>query len=253
MADYGRASIDYIAENTHFATNVTYQQHQVTREIRANSLGKYPGFRGCTIWFTGFSGAGKTTIAFALEQKLCELGLPAYGLDGDNMRHGVCINLGFSMRDREENIRRVAEVSKLFADSGIICLSSFISPFVKDRMQARLIHEMSGLMFIEVHVSTSLSVCEARDAKGLYAKARAGAIPGFTGIDSDYEPPEQPELIIDAGEETPEQSVQHVLDYLYKTKIIPETAMQELRERKTGVQADELKDDCTQNGHSSEA
>uniref|UniRef100_A0A914X0Z2 adenylyl-sulfate kinase n=1 Tax=Plectus sambesii TaxID=2011161 RepID=A0A914X0Z2_9BILA len=217
-----------IEESVHRATNVTIQHHEVGRELRAEILGKHGGFRGCTIWFTGYSGAGKTTISFALERTLCELGLPAYGLDGDNMRHGVCANLGFTPADREENIRRVAEVSKLFADMGVICLSSFISPYEKDRLKARQIHEQSGLDFIEVFVNTSLEVCESRDIKGLYAKARAGKIPGFTGIDSDYEPPTNPELTVDAGNETEAQSVQRVLQYLYQKKILPEKAMQQL-------------------------
>lgn len=217
-----------VIESVHRATNVTYQQHEVGRELRAEILGKHGGFRGCTIWFTGYSGAGKTTISFALERTLCELGLPAYGLDGDNMRHGVCANLGFTPADREENIRRVAEVSKLFADMGVICLSSFISPYEKDRLRARQIHEQSGLPFIEVHVNTSLEICESRDVKGLYSKARAGKIPGFTGIDSDYEPPQSPELVVDAGNESEAQSVQRVLQYLYQRKILPEKAMQQL-------------------------
>ncbi|VDO25979.1 unnamed protein product, partial [Haemonchus placei] len=174
------------------ATNVTYQQHKTGREERAAVLGKHDGFRGCTIWFTGLSGAGKTTIAFAVEKILTQMGIPCCGLDGDNVRHGLCKNLGFSKEERSENIRRVAEVSKLFADQGLVCLASFISPFRVDREEARRIHEK--VRFFEVYVSTSLQECEKRDPKKLYSKARAGEISGFTGIDSAYEPPEDAEL-----------------------------------------------------------
>ncbi|VDM53142.1 unnamed protein product [Angiostrongylus costaricensis] len=177
------------------ATNVTYQQHKTSRQERASILGKHDGFRGCTIWFTGLSGAGKTTIAFAVEKLLTQMGIPCCGLDGDNVRHGLCKNLGFSKEDRSENIRRVAEVSKLFADQGLVCLSSFISPFLVDRNEARRIHETDNLGFFEVYLSTSLEECEKRDPKKLYWKARAGEISGFTGIDSAYEPPESPELV----------------------------------------------------------
>ncbi|KFD49362.1 sulfate adenylyltransferase [Trichuris suis] len=207
------------------ATNVTPQSHRVTREQRANSLGKYPNFRGCTIWFTGLSGSGKTTISFALEQILCSLGLPAYGLDGDNMRHGICSNLGFSEEDRQENIRRAAEVSKLFADMGAITLASFISPFESDRLMARRIHEDASLPFIECYIDTPLEVCEQRDPKGLYRKARMGKIPDFTGIDSAYEVPSNPELVIHAGEHSLSRCVQKVLQYLYEVGIFPEEAL----------------------------
>ncbi|PIO58502.1 adenylyl-sulfate kinase, partial [Teladorsagia circumcincta] len=147
------------------ATNVTYQQHKTGREERAAVLGKHDGFRGCTIWFTGLSGAGKTTIAFAVEKILTQMGIPCCGLDGDNVRHGLCKNLGFSKEERSENIRRVAEVSKLFADQGLVCLASFISPFRVDREEARKIHENDNLGFFEVYVSTSLQECEKRDPK----------------------------------------------------------------------------------------
>ncbi|KRY90617.1 Bifunctional 3'-phosphoadenosine 5'-phosphosulfate synthase 2 [Trichinella pseudospiralis] len=210
------------------ATNITPQSHRVTREQRAQALGKYPNFRGCTIWFTGLSGSGKTTISFALEKVLCSVGLPAYGLDGDNMRHGICKNLGFSEEDREENIRRVAEVAKLFADLGIIALASFISPFERDRRRARKIHEDSGLIFIECFIDTPLEVCERRDPKGLYEKARVGKILDFTGIDSAYEVPENPELILHAAEETVIQCVQRVLQYLHERGIFPDEALMRL-------------------------
>ncbi|KAI6234592.1 Bifunctional 3'-phosphoadenosine 5'-phosphosulfate synthase [Aphelenchoides fujianensis] len=200
------------------ATNVTFQQHKVGREERTASLGKYPGFRGCTIWLTGLSGAGKTTIS----RRSSSWGIPAYGLDGDNVRHGLCKNLGFSQEERTENIRRVAEVSKLFADMGVITLASFISPFRRDREEARRVHEKDGLDFFEIHVSTPLEVCEARDPKKLYKKARSGEIAGFTGIDSVYEAPECPDLVLNASEESEAEC------FLYKKNILPEEAMHEL-------------------------
>lgn len=210
------------------ATNVTFQQHKVGREERAEILGRHSGFRGCTIWLTGLSGAGKTTIAFAVEKILTQLGLPSYGLDGDNVRHGLCKNLGFKKDERSENIRRVAEVSKLFADMGVITLASFISPFKCDRDDARAIHVQESLPFFEVFVNTPLEICESRDPKKLYKKARAGELTGFTGIDSAYEVPEHPDLVLEAGTETEAESVQRVIHFLYSKGIIPEKAMQQL-------------------------
>lgn len=209
----------------HGSTNVTFQQHKVTREERSQALGRHLGYRGCTIWLTGLSGAGKTTVSFALEKTLTRLGLPAYGLDGDNVRHGLCKNLGFKKEDRSENIRRVAEVSKLFADMGVITLASFISPFEQDREEARRIHENEGLKFFEIFVNTPIEVCEARDPKKLYKKARAGELKGFTGIDSAYEIPEHPDLVLNAGSESEAESVQKVLQFLYEKNIIPEQAL----------------------------
>lgn len=145
-------------------------------------IGKVRGFRGCTVWLTGLSGAGKTSIAFQVEAFLVDRGIAAYGLDGDNVRTGLNRNLGFSKEDRTENIRRVAEVAKLFADSGQVCLCSFVSPFEEDRQMARQIHKESDLPFFEVFVDTPLTVCEARDTKGLYKKAREGAYSNFTKI-----------------------------------------------------------------------
>lgn len=221
-------AINAIQESVHRATNVTCQTHHVSREQRGQVIGRHSGFRGCTIWFTGLSGAGKTTIAFAIEATLTQLGITSYGLDGDNMRHGVCANLGFSPQDREENIRRVAEVTKLFADMGVVSLCSFISPYQKDRHEARKIHEVAGLPFVEVYLNTTLEVCEQRDVKGLYQKARAGKIKGFTGIDSAYEIPEKPDLILNAGVDTVAECVHKVLECLYEKKVLPEKAMQEL-------------------------
>lgn len=222
------------------ATNVTPQTHRVTREQRALSLGKYPKFRGCTIWFTGLSGSGKTTVSFAIEQTLCSLGIPAYGLDGDNLRHGICSNLGFSEDDRQENIRRAAEVAKLFADMGVVLLASFISPFEQDRRMARSVHEQAGLPFIECYLDTPLEVCEQRDPKGLYQMARFGKISNFTGIDSVYEVPSSPELVLHAGRDTLFACVRKVLLYLCDAGIFPEEAFKEL----TGDVVDLFADRC---------
>ncbi|XP_069941967.1 bifunctional 3'-phosphoadenosine 5'-phosphosulfate synthase isoform X2 [Cherax quadricarinatus] len=215
----------------HFkATNVTFQINHVTRNKRGQVLGQRVGFRGCTVWFTGLSGAGKTTISFALEEYLVSRGIPAYCLDGDNMRHGLNKNLGFSDEDREENIRRVSEVAKLFADSGVVALCSFVSPFSKDREQARKIHEESGLSFFEVFVDTPLEVCEQRDVKGLYKKARAGFIKGFTGIDSLYEKPEAPNVVLKTHHCSVDECVQQVLDTLEDWGIIPKSITETVKE-----------------------
>lgn len=178
----------------------------------------------------GLSGAGKTTISFALEEYLCLRGIPSYGLDGDNMRTGLNKNLGFSPEDREENIRRVGEVAKLFADAGIVCLSSFISPYQKDRERARKVHEDAGLKFFECFVDTPLNVCEGRDVKGLYKKARSGAIKGFTGIDSPYETPTKPDLVLKAGSSTVDDCVQELVKLLERNDIVPITVINEVRE-----------------------
>ncbi|MCP9265921.1 Bifunctional 3'-phosphoadenosine 5'-phosphosulfate synthase 2 [Dirofilaria immitis] len=202
------------------ATNVTFQQHKIGREERARILGRHIGFRGCTIWFTGLSGAGKTTVAFAVEKILTQLGVPAYALDGDNVRHGLCRNLGFSKEERRENIRRVAEVAKLFADMGIVALASFISPYKCDRDDARSIHNQDNLAFFEVYVNTPLKICELRDPKNLYKKARAGELKGFTGIDSVYEAPEKPDLILESGIESEAESV--------RKNVLPVKAYQQI-------------------------
>ena len=149
---------------------------------------------GATVWFTGLSGSGKSTVAAEVERSLVAAGRPAYLLDGDNLRHGLNADLGFSAGDRTENIRRVGEVARLFADAGVVALVPVISPYAADRDRARSVHEAAGLRFVEVWVDTPLDVCEARDPKGLYAKARAGEITGFTGIDDPYEPPVHPDL-----------------------------------------------------------
>lgn len=168
--------------------------------------------RPCLLWFTGLSGSGKTTIAGHVERRLAELGLHTYLLDGDNVRHGLCRDLGFSDADRVENIRRVGEVAHLMADAGLIVLSAFISPFRSDRQLVRQL--MGPGEFVEIFIDTPLQECERRDPKGLYKKARAGQIGNFTGLDSPYEPPERPEVRLATLEETADQCAARVLAYL---------------------------------------
>jgi len=192
------------------ANNITWHSTHVDRKDRERLLGR----KGCTIWFTGLPSSGKSTTAFTLEYKLISLGYLAYVLDGDNVRHGLNKNLGFSAEDREENIRRIGEVAKLFADAGVITMTSFISPYRRDRDLARDFHHDAGLCFIEVFVDTPLEVCEARDPKGLYEKARRGELKGFTGIDDPYEPPLHPELIVNTASALPEEISAQILAYL---------------------------------------
>ena len=198
------------------ATNITYHEGNVTREERVANMGQ----KGCTLWMTGLSGSGKSTVTVALEQVLLQRGKHAYRLDGDNIRFGLNKNLGFSAEDRAENIRRIGEVSKLFADAGMITIASFISPYAEDRDAARKLHEDAGIHFAEVFVNTPLEVSEERDPKGLYKKARAGEIKGFTGIDDPYEAPEKPELLLPTHELSVAESVQVCLDYLEKAELI---------------------------------
>ncbi|MDG2093923.1 MAG: adenylyl-sulfate kinase [Phycisphaerales bacterium] len=191
-------------------TNLTWHDGNVTREERQACLQQ----KGATLWFTGLSASGKSTIAVALEQVLVQRGHASYRLDGDNVRMGLNKNLGFSAEDRTENIRRIGEVCKLFADSGVITLSSFISPYVADRDAVRALHDEDGLDFIEVYVQVPLEVAEERDPKGLYKKARAGEIKGFTGIDDPYEEPSKAEIILPTHELSIEESVIKLLDEL---------------------------------------
>ncbi|KAI6654730.1 hypothetical protein LOD99_2609 [Oopsacas minuta] len=221
---------DSVDHQTVMATNVMFQPGHVTRGMRSMTFGHRGKFTGCTVWFTGLSGSGKTTISFAVENLLCSQGLPSYGLDGDNIRTGLNKNLGFSPNDREENIRRISEVSKLFADSGMVCLASFISPYAKDRERAREIHVESGLKFFEVYLSTPLEVCENRDVKGLYKKARDGQIKGFTGIDSAYEPPSNPSLVLDTSKFTVPECVEKIIDLLTANDVIPGQAVEAVKE-----------------------
>src|SRR5437764_3188082 len=224
------------------ATNATWHEGHVTREERSQLLEQ----NGCTIWFTGLSGSGKSTLAMALEQVLIQRGHAAYCLDGDNVRFGLNagpkilmetrgnaeasakrFGLGFSAEDREENIRRIGEVAKLFADAGLFALTSFISPYRKDRDAARKVHEQNkagAIPFVEVYVNTPIGTCEQRDPKGLYKQARdavaAGKGMGFTGVDDPYEPPANPELTFDASKQAVEEGVALVLNYLQHRGLI---------------------------------
>jgi adenylyl-sulfate kinase len=172
------------------------------------------GLRGATVWLTGLSGSGKSTVAVLLERMLVESGRPAYLLDGDNLRHGLNRDLGFSDEDREENVRRVGEVARLLADAGVVAVAPLISPFRQGRAEARAAHESVGLSFLEVFVDTPIEECERRDPKGLYAKARRGELTGFTGVDSPYEAPEHPDLRLTPDDGGPEAQARRVLDLL---------------------------------------
>jgi adenylylsulfate kinase len=200
------------------STNIAWHHTSVDRAARAEQR----GHRSAILWFTGLSGSGKSTLANAVNQALFEQGLACYVLDGDNIRHGLCKDLGFSDAAREENIRRIGEVSKLFLDAGVVVLTAFVSPFKADRDKARGLVETGD--FIEIHCAANLDVCEQRDTKGLYAKARAGEIKEFTGISSPYEAPEAPELRVDTGSQTLEESVAQVLSYLQAEGVIPQGA-----------------------------
>ncbi|MBL4799503.1 MAG: adenylyl-sulfate kinase [Oleispira sp.] len=195
--------------------NVVWHEHEVNKAARSAQKSQTP----CIIWFTGLSGSGKSTIAGALEQKLFDLGQHTYLLDGDNVRHGLNKDLGFSDSDRVENIRRIGELSKLFVDAGIIVLSAFISPF---RIERRMVRDLvGGMEFVEVYMSTPLATCEERDPKGLYQKARKGVIKNFTGIDSEYEVPESPEVILDTSIMSIEGCADAVIDYLQIKGYLP--------------------------------
>ncbi|CAG8816935.1 41718_t:CDS:2, partial [Gigaspora margarita] len=185
------------------ATNITWHEGNISRSERENLLGQ----KGLTIWFTGLSASGKSTIASALEQHLLRLGISCYRLDGDNIRFGLNKDLGFGQKDREENIRRIAEVAKLFADSTTIALTSFISPYISDRDAARKLHEDTGIPFIEIYVDAPLEIVEQRDPKGLYKKAKTGEIKNFTGISAPYEPPPSPEIHIHTDKLNVKESV----------------------------------------------
>nr|WP_319536067.1 adenylyl-sulfate kinase [uncultured Vibrio sp.] len=202
------------ADTTVKDENIVWHQHSVDKQFRADLKQQKPA----VLWFTGLSGAGKSTVAGALENRLAELGYHTYLLDGDNVRHGLCSDLGFSEQDRRENIRRIGELAKLMADAGLIVLSAFISPHRAERQLVRdLLPEGE---FIEVFVNASLEVCEGRDPKGLYRKARAGEIPNFTGIDSEYQAPESPEIDLPAGEKSVEELVELCVNDLKQRGVI---------------------------------
>ncbi|ALR16617.1 adenylyl-sulfate kinase [Vibrio natriegens] len=202
------------ADTTVKDENIVWHQHSVDKKFRADLKQQKPA----VLWFTGLSGAGKSTVAGALENRLAELGYHTYLLDGDNVRHGLCSDLGFSEQDRRENIRRIGELAKLMADAGLIVLSAFISPHRAERQLVRdLLPEGE---FIEVFVNASLEVCEGRDPKGLYRKARAGEIPNFTGIDSEYQAPKNPEIDLPAGEKSVDELVELCINDLKQRGVI---------------------------------
>ncbi len=192
------------------ASNVHWHEGEVSRADREQLLRQ----RGGTLWFTGLSGSGKSTIAVALEQRLHSAGCLCYRLDGDNVRLGINRNLGFSAEDRTENIRRIGEICKLFVDAGVLVMSSFISPYRADRDTARRLHDEAGMPFFEVYVSCALEAAEHRDPKGLYRRARAGEIPEFTGISAPYEAPEAPDLVLQSDELSLAQEVTQLLAFL---------------------------------------
>ena len=188
--------------------NITWHEGQVVRADRETVLGQ----RGVTVWLTGLSGSGKSTIAVGAEKALVDSGRLAYVLDGDNVRHGLNQSLGFSPEDRTENIRRIGEVAKLFTDAGVIVFTAFISPYRSDRDEVRALLEAGD--FVEIFVAADLETCEERDVKGLYAKARKGEIPEFTGISAPYEEPEKPELVLDTNRQSVAESVDQIISYL---------------------------------------
>lgn len=214
MSDKQEEAWNKAEENA--ATNITWHFSHVGREARQELLKQ----KGATLWFTGLSGAGKSTVAFTVEHMLNEEGRLAYVLDGDNVRHGLNKNLGFSSEDRAENIRRIGEVGRLMADAGIIVMTSFISPYRLDRRKVRDLHQEANLPFLEVFIDTPLDVCEERDPKGLYKRARAGEIKQFTGIDDPYEAPVDPEIIVQGGRLPAPECACVVMEELRKRKII---------------------------------
>jgi adenylylsulfate kinase len=196
--------------------NIHWQEGEISRTDRERLIQQ----KGATLWLTGLSGSGKSTIAIALEKALYKRNTLSYRLDGDNIRLGINKNLGFSAEDRAENIRRIGEISKLFADCGTLSLSSFISPYRQDRDNVRDLHKQSGIHFVEVYVDCSLEVAESRDPKGLYKKARGGKIKNFTGIDDPYEPPKNPEIHLKTDQMTLEQEINAIIVYLEQQGII---------------------------------
>ncbi len=196
------------------SSNVVWHQATVTRKRREAANGHH----SVILWFTGLSGAGKSTLAHAVEERLHQLGARTFVFDGDNVRHGLCSDLGFSDADRQENIRRIGEMSKLIIEAGVIALTAFISPFRADRDRVRALADDGD--FIEVYCCASVDECESRDVKGLYARARSGEIKAFTGISSPYEEPENPELVVDTGSLPLDECVEQVLVYLREAGVI---------------------------------
>jgi len=197
------------------SSNIVWHHAMVDRADRE----RLNGHKSAIVWFTGLSGSGKSTLAHAVEERLHALGCRSFVFDGDNVRHGLCGDLGFSVRDREENIRRIGEMAKLFIEAGVIALTAFISPFARDRERVR--HLVTAGDFIEVYCRCSLAVCERRDTKGLYRRARAGAIAEFTGISSPYEEPKTAELIVETGEDTLSACADQVVTFLRRRGVAP--------------------------------
>lgn len=196
---------------------VVWHHATVTRELRQ----RQNGHKSAVLWFTGLSGSGKSTLAHAVEERLFNMGCRTFVFDGDNVRHGLCADLGFSLEDRKENIRRIGEMTKLFVEAGVIALTAFISPLKEDRQRVRSLFPQGD--FLEIYCAASLSVCEERDVKGMYRRARAGEIPEYTGISSPYDVPEKPELVLDTGRDDLESCVQAVLDMLEQRGVIDST------------------------------
>lgn len=207
--------------NDQISTNVIWHNATVTRTSRETQN----GHRGAIIWFTGLSGSGKSTLAHAVEETLHQQGCRTFVLDGDNVRHGLCGDLGFSDQDRQENIRRIGEMAKLFMEAGVIVLTAFISPYRADRERVRAMVGQSN--FIEIYCDTSIEICERRDVKGLYKKARAGEIAEFTGISSPYEQPENPELVLNTGAESLDGCVQEVMSKIASLGIVANTYLKQ--------------------------
>jgi adenylyl-sulfate kinase len=202
--------------STPTSSNVVWHESEVPRADRWRAT----GVRGATVWFTGLSGSGKSTVASAVTALLTERGVLTYTLDGDNLRHGLNGDLGFSADDRTENVRRVGEVARLFADAGVIALVPLISPYREGRDHARALHDAAGLDFVEVFVDTPIEVCEQRDPKGLYKKARAGELTGFTGIDDPYEAPLNPELVVEGGRVSAAEAATEVVALLQARGVV---------------------------------
>ncbi|MDX8404246.1 MAG: adenylyl-sulfate kinase [Mariprofundaceae bacterium] len=198
--------------------NIVWHESQVSRAMRE----KNHGHRSAVLWFTGLSGSGKSTLAHAIEKELYDLKVNTFVFDGDNVRHGLCKDLGFSEEDREENIRRIGEMASLFVEAGVFSLTAFISPFRNDRDSVREL--MKKRDFIEVYCRCCLDVCEERDVKGLYRRARAGEITDFTGISSPYEEPENPEMVVDTDKQTLDECVAQVIEFLEKNRYLPDAA-----------------------------
>jgi adenylyl-sulfate kinase len=215
--------------------NIIWHNHKVNKKIRGAQKRQKP----CLLWFTGLSGSGKSTVAGAVEELLVDLGYHTYLLDGDNVRHGLNKDLGLSDKDRKENIRRIGEMSRLFVDAGLISMSAFISPFREERQRTRDL--MADGEFIEIYINTPLDVCELRDPKGLYKKARKGMISNFTGIDGLYEVPEFPDIIIDTSNNTLQQCAKQIVNFLSNRNIINlDSCLNEVDENKDAVETTSL-------------